>query len=145
MLTQWVDGIEILGAVTISFSCNRPINEVIAKANRWLCLDGRLEDIGKNYSSDVMPMISDKYSKVFGWTIFTKPPSTEKLFSLNTIAERVHAEGKKLRLWKSPEHELVWDALLDAGTDIINTDSLTMLSEYFYQKESDTPMASGGK
>ena len=145
MLTRWENGFEIPGAITIVISGNRPVKRMAEKTNRWMCLDGRLEDIGKNYSPSLMPVISDKYSKVFGWNIFSKPPSQEKLLRLHAVSNNVHAEGKKLRLWGSPENELVWNALLEAGADIINTDSLSQLSTYFLEKETSTPMASGSK
>ena len=141
MLTRWEDGNEITGAVTILISGNRPIKQLLEKEKRWVCLDGRLEDIGQNYSPSLMPIISDKYSKVFGWTIFSKPPSQEKLLHLHQVANNIHAEGKKFRLWKSPENELVWNAMLEAGVDVINTDSLIALSNYFYKKEASIPMA----
>lgn len=145
MLTRWENGYEIPGAITIMISGNRPVRKLVEKKDRWMCLDGRLEDIGKNYDPSLMPVISDKYSKVFGWNIFSKPPTQEKLLRLHSVANNVHAEGKKLRLWNSPENELVWNALLEAGADIINTDSISQLSIYFSEKESSAPMASGAK
>lgn len=134
MLTRWKNGIEIPNAITIMITGNRPIEQLVKQKERWVCLDGRLEDIGKNFSPEIMPMISDKYSKIFGWSILSKTPSKEKLFQLNKVSNNTHAEGKKLRLWKSPENELVWDSILGAGVDVINTDSLERLSSYFYDR-----------
>ena len=57
-------------------------------------------------------------------------PSTVDLKRINALSSRVHAEGKKLRLWAIPDNPNGWRALLNAGVDIINTDHLSELQEF---------------
>ncbi len=136
MLTSWKNNQERPGAVKILLSGNRPIETALSEQIRWVQIDGRIEDIGKNFHPEFMPIISDKYSKVLGKQLFSKRLSSKKLVKLKSIAEQTHAEGKKLRLWKSPEDELIWSQLLSQGVDIINTDSLILLSRFLNHSDS---------
>jgi len=145
MFSYWENDQENEGAIRIIISGNRPIKKVLAEKKRWVQIDGRIRDLGKKYAPSFMPMVSDKFSKVCGWTVFSKRPSFEKLQKLNSVANKVHAEGKKFRLWKSPEDELVWETMLEQGVDIINTDSLKMLSNFLNDKIPQTPMANQSK
>ena len=54
---------------------------------------------------------------------------------VRNLAQRVHAEGKKLRLWAIPDNEMAWAELLDAGVDFINTDELKKLNDFLSQRE----------
>jgi len=40
------------------------------------------------------------------------------------LIERVHAKGRRLRLWGAPDTADTWSQLLAAGVDRINTDDL---------------------
>lgn len=141
MLTSWENNNEFTSAVSIILSGNRPIEKVMNEDQRWVQIDGRIRDLEKGYPIELMPMISDRFSRVCGWQIFSKKPKPEKLKRLHEVAERVHAEGKKFRLWKSPENELVWKTMMDKGVDIINTDSLAMLSTFLKEQNPILPLA----
>ncbi len=94
-----------------------------------LFIDGRPGDLGKGYSTDQVPLISDRYDNWMRWNGKGKPDEAE-LQKLRTLAKRVHAENKKLRLWAIPDREEAWALLLEAGVDIINTDQLEALNAY---------------
>lgn len=94
-----------------------------------LCIDGRPGDLGKGYSADQVPLISDHYGNWMHWNGEGKPDEAE-LQKLRALASRVHAENKKLRLWAIPDREEAWAVLLDAGVDFINTDRLEALNRY---------------
>lgn len=98
-------------------------------ATPGLCIDGRPGDLGKGYSADKVPLISDHYGNWMHWNGKGKPDDAE-LQKLRTLASRVHAENKKLRLWAIPDREEAWTVLLDAGVDFINTDRLEALNRY---------------
>lgn len=141
MFTYWEENIEHPSAVSVILSGHRPIEKVLEEKKRFVQIDGRIRDIGKNYAPEFMPMISDKFSRVCGWSIFSKKPSIEKLEKMNQFAQKIHAEGKKFRLWKSPEDTFVWETMLNQGVDIINTDSLNLLSNFLLEKMPKTPLA----
>lgn len=122
------------GPLTIFLSGARPIATVMSEENHWVGIDGRPEDLGKGYSKEKMPVISQRYGKLIGWKgNGTISPKDEKI--IQDLVSKAHAEGKKVRLWASPEKEIVWKTLLDIGVDFINTDELDRLKEFFQSKK----------
>jgi len=119
--------------VQVYLSGNRAIDTIIKTGDKGIALDGRPEDLGKNIPVDLMPIISDTYSKWSSWKgkSEAQPKDLEKI---RALAKRVHAEGKKLRLWAIPDNEIAWQALIDAGVDFINTDRLRELHEFLSKK-----------
>jgi glycerophosphoryl diester phosphodiesterase len=116
--------------IKILLSGNRPVNSVLSKQKKSMCLDGRMQDLKKNYSSNLMPIISENYSKIFGYTFFSKIPAEKKMDHFRKIANEIHAQNKLFRLWNIPENEHVWTLLLKNGLDIISTDRIEKLSSF---------------
>ena len=85
------------------------------------------------FRSERMPVISDHYNNWSKWNGKSKPGENE-LQGIKDLAQRVQAEGKKLRLWAIPDNELTWEALLAAGVDLINTDQLEALNHFLTKK-----------
>lgn len=92
-------------------------------------IDGRPDDLGKGIPSARMPLISDHFGNWMHWTGKGKPDEAD-LQRLKNLADRVHGEKKKLRLWGIPDREESWQVLLDAGVDLINTDRLEALNQF---------------
>jgi alkaline phosphatase len=44
--------------------------------------------------------------------------------------DQVHAAGRVVRLWATPERLIAYQTLLDLGVDYIGTDQLRALAEY---------------
>jgi hypothetical protein len=119
--------------VKIFLSGNRPISLMMADGYDGLAIDGRPSDLGRGYSVDWMPVISDTYSKWSSWD-GKSVPSQKDMQRIKDLATQVHAEGKKLRLWAIPDNILAWRELSNAGVDLINTDHLEALNAYFTQR-----------
>lgn len=119
--------------VKVFVSGNRAVDTMIKIGYKGIGLDGRPEDLGKGIASELMPVISDHYSNWSTWNAKTDA-QPQDLARVRELAKRVHAEGKKLRLWAIPDHETAWKALLDAGVDLINTDRLPELHKYLSSK-----------
>jgi len=115
--------------VKIFLSGNRPVQEMVSEGYSGIGIDGRPNDLGKGYSSELMPVISDHFRNWSTWNGKSKP-SQDDLMRIKGLVQRVHAEGKKLRLWAIPDHEETWTALLEAGVDFINTDHLQELNHF---------------
>jgi len=113
----------------IFLSGARPIEQMLADKNLYMGIDGRPDDLGKGYSASVMPVISQRYAKIVKWK-GKSPISPEEFQVLKNLADACHKEGKKLRLWASPETELAWETLLDAGIDLLNTDMLEKMDRF---------------
>ena len=115
--------------VQIFLSGNRPVAEMMRDGYSGLGIDGRPDDVGKGYSSEMMPVISDHFGNWSSWK-GSNLPTSEDLSKIRDLAQRVHAEGKKLRLWAILDKEIAWKVLMEAGVDFINTDHLTELHEF---------------
>ena len=119
--------------VKIFISGNRAISTMLKERYEGIALDGRPDDLGKGFSSELMPVISDHYSNWSSWKAKTRH-LPDDLARIRQLAQKVHDEGKKLRLWAIPDHELAWNALLQVGVDFINTDSLNTLHRFLGEK-----------
>jgi hypothetical protein len=123
-------------AVSIFLSGNRPVETILKEGYQGMALDGRPENLGQHVSTQLMPVISDTY---YNWSRWNgkQPPAANDLARIRELATSVHAEGKKLRLWATPDNEIAWRALLDAGVDLINTDRLKELNEFLKEHEGN--------
>lgn len=122
------------GPVTVFLSGNRPFQAVQAENRRLAALDGRPGDLGKGFSAELMPVVSDHFRKVLSWDGKGDIPPAEWA-KLVRLVQQTHGEGKKVRLWASPDTPAVWKVLREAGVDLINTDDLTGLRQFLLQKK----------
>ena len=99
-----------------------------------MTLDGRPEDLAKNYPSHLMPFISENAAKIAGTEDYSKVGEVE-LQRVKTYIEAVHAQKKKTRLWATPEEETLWTTLLEMNIDLINTDDLHKLQRFLKNGE----------
>ena len=121
-------------AVRIFLSGNRDIATMLKDGYLGIGIDGRPSDIGKNYSGELMPVISDHFKNWSSWN-GKSDLSAGDLKRIRDLAARVHAEGKKLRLWAIPDNEKAWKELLAAGVDLINTDHLQELNIFLANRK----------
>ena len=120
-------------ALKIFLSGERPITTIQKEGYAGFGIDGCPDDVGRGFSVDLMPVISDTYKSWSDWNGLSTP--TEKdLARIKALAQRTHTEGKKLRLWAIPDNESVWEALLNVGVDLINTDHLKELNSFLKKK-----------
>ncbi|HMG94425.1 MAG TPA: phosphatidylinositol-specific phospholipase C/glycerophosphodiester phosphodiesterase family protein [Chryseolinea sp.] len=118
----------------VFISGNRAIELIRNDPQRLSSIDGRPEDIGKGFTEEEMPVISENYRKIISWN-GKGSPAKEDFNKLTELASKVHAENKKLRLWGIPDHENAWNVLLQAGVDLINTDRLKELNLFLTTKK----------
>ncbi|HTH83110.1 MAG TPA: phosphatidylinositol-specific phospholipase C/glycerophosphodiester phosphodiesterase family protein [Mucilaginibacter sp.] len=134
ILTSYKNGRVITRQVTIVLSGNKPFEMIKAETNRLAFIDQDLRDAARDTSfKNVFTMASCKYSKLIRWNGNGIMPTVErKLLQLYvTIA---HKNGKRVRLWASPENKAVWQELLNCGVDLINTDKLVLLKDFLLNK-----------
>jgi len=118
--------------VRVVISGNRDYGLILNSGG--VSIDGRPSDLGKGYSPDKMPLISDHYGRWMRWN-GKGTPSDADIQKVSDLATRVHLENKLLRLWAIPDNEETWRVLLDAGVDLINTDKLEALSAFLAQRK----------
>lgn len=133
ILTSYKGNSPKAGAVTLFISGNRPIETLKKSKERLASLDGRPADLGKKLSAQLMPVVSDNYANHLSWRGKGEMPE-EQFQKLSQLVKKVHAEGKKLRLWACPEDPVVWKKLRAAGADFLSTDQLELVKEFLLAK-----------
>jgi hypothetical protein len=116
-------------AVTVILSGNRAIDRVTQQTVRYVGIDGRPEQLETNPPAELFPWISANWTLLFRWQGGGPFPAAEKQ-RLAEFVERAHAQRRKVRFWATPENEIVWQELIAAGVDYLNTDKLAELEAY---------------
>jgi glycerophosphoryl diester phosphodiesterase len=129
MLCAFSSGRMETKAVLVIISGNRPRQVMEAESVRYAAYDGRLADLDGKASREFIPLISDNWNLAFRWRGTNMFPEAERR-KLREIVAKAHAQGRKVRFWAAPDRKAVWQALLDAGVDLINTDDLAGLREF---------------
>ena len=114
-------------AVLFYLSGKSPRKAIAAETNRFIFLDGTIEDLGKGIPAVLMPVISDNYSKYIGWKGQGEIPA-EKLEKVREYIRQTHAEGKLFRWWGAPDTPLFKKLFIKEGVDLIGADDLKALS-----------------
>ncbi len=122
------------GAVVAIISGNRPYDLMKSQQVRYAGYDGRLADLESSAPADLIPMISDNWTRHFTWNGAGKMLAEERR-KLREIVQTAHKKGRRVRFWAtpdnpSPEREAVWRELISAGTDVLNTDDLEGLQQF---------------
>jgi len=122
------------GAVLVVVSGNRPLELMRSQPIRYAGYDGRLTDLDSDAPADFIPLISDQWSRHFTWRGDGPMPPQERQ-KLSDIVQKAHARGRLVRFWATPDvrsaaREAVWQELLSAGVDLLNSDDLKGLQEF---------------
>ncbi len=122
------------GKVLIIVSGNRPIEYMLEQEQRYAFVDGRIQNLEKVYPATLMPLISDRWTRLFSWKGEGEMPEEERV-RLKQYVQQAHQNGQLIRFWATPdtpgpEREAIWKELMEAGVDLINTDDLEGLSEF---------------
>ena len=54
---------------------------------------------------------------------------------ISNFIKATHDQGKKARLWATPEDENLWKKLLEMKIDLINTDKLSKLQRFLLKEK----------
>jgi hypothetical protein len=135
MLSECENGKFIERPVMIILSGNKPYDMISDEVKRFAFIDENLMTMQtNNFSLNYSPLASTKYSNIITWKGKGKIPENEK-HNLQILVEAAHSQGKKVRLWASPENRAVWDELLDDGVDLIGTDQLKELNQFIVERK----------
>lgn len=129
ILTSYRDGKVEPGAISVLISGNRARAEPAAQKLRYAAIDGRLEDLETSPPPALVPLISVNWASEFTWRWTGEMPAAVRL-SLQRLTALVHAQGRQLRFWNTPDRAEVWRELQAAGVDLIGTDDLAGLAGF---------------
>ena len=131
MFTYYQNGKKTSGAVSLIISGDRPITTIKAEENiRWVGIDGRTENLDTSIQSYYYPLISQNWNKLFNWRGKGKFSMKEQE-KLKQIIQKTHNLGAKIRFWATPDKEVVWEMLNQAGVDLVNIDNLEGYKEWY--------------
>ncbi|MGH7136090.1 MAG: phosphatidylinositol-specific phospholipase C/glycerophosphodiester phosphodiesterase family protein, partial [Pirellulales bacterium] len=116
-------------AVTVVVSGERAWETIAGDEPRYVGIDGRLTDLDSSAPAALQPLISDNWTLHFRWRGDGPFPQAEKE-KLHDIVRRAHQRGRRVRFWATPEKTAVWQELLAAEADLINTDNLAGLEKF---------------
>lgn len=136
ILSSYDNGQITYRQVTIVITGHKPYKIIKAQNSRLAFIDEDLLKVGQDtLSTGVYQTASCKYANLITWQGEGEMPAKEKerLCSFISIA---HKNEKKVRLWASPENSSVWQALLDCGVDLINTDKLVALRDFLQAQQT---------
>ncbi|MFB2118371.1 hypothetical protein [Parapedobacter sp. 2B3] len=123
-------------AVQIVISGDMPNPSAFSDYPTFISFDGRLTT---DYTSDQLERVaffSANFRNYSSWTGEHKiSPADAKL--LTDVIKGVHAKGKHIRFWATPDGEKSWETLQTLGVDIINTDRIKACVNYFETIESE--------
>lgn len=137
MLTSFGPAGRKEGAVLVIVSGAQPLEQMQAQAIRYAGCDGRTANLDSELSSDLIPMISDNWGNCFSWRGVGPMPPDQRA-KLELIVSKSHAKGRLVRFWATPDlpslaRDAVWQELLSAGVDLINTDDLQGLRRFLLE------------
>jgi alkaline phosphatase len=113
----------------IVISGNRPAVSDYVKFPAWITFDGRSNEEVPSFLASHVVLESEAFYK-FGIWDGTSPMTPVLRMKLKTYVDQVHAAGRVVRLWATPERLIAYQTLLDLGVDYIGTDQLRALAEY---------------
>ncbi len=132
-LTRLENGKKLDSAVTVVISGNVPRETIHNEEERYVFIDGRLEDLERNPSPDLVPWISNSWSSIFSWKGKGEIPQQD-LNKLKEIVLKAHQQGRKVRFWGAPQTQECWEILYNEKVDLLNTDFPNRLSEFLKSK-----------
>jgi len=129
ILSSCESGIFKQGKVNIVITGRKPEALIRSEKIRLVMMDEcSISPIPQN-GSHMYAMSSCRYSRVINWR-GDGPLSAKDRLRLRQFAMIAHQQGKKARLWASPENDEVRKELIDCGFDYITTDKLTELKGF---------------
>jgi N-acyl-D-amino-acid deacylase len=136
ILTVFRSDSKTTNAVTAVITGNRSKEMFSGEPELYCALDGELADLDSNRTADLIPWISSSWSSTFRWNGHGQIPENEKL-RLKEIAAKARAKGCRLRFWGSPDNPDFWREMMADGVDLINTDKLPELRQFFESNYSE--------
>ncbi|MEI6325277.1 MAG: hypothetical protein WCO91_07500 [Gemmataceae bacterium] len=114
--------------VKVLLSGNMPRDWVLGQKTPLLRVDGRIGDLGVPDKADLIPWVSEPWSKHFDWN-GTGPMPLDQLEKLEAMARKAASARQQLRFWGAPDLPECWQNQRKAGIQRIGTDKLEQLAK----------------
>lgn len=118
---------------------NQPPAEIFHQYPQWVRFDGRLNNPSHFQHLDRIGMFSANFRDYTKWNGKGLIPATERQ-KIQEAVNRVHAAGKKIRFWASPDVINSWYVFMDMKIDFINTDHVEELAVFMNRLPQTTSL-----
>ncbi len=136
ILSSYENGEFFQRSVTIVITGHKPMALIDAATNnRIVFADEDLRKTGRDCCKNLYPIASCKYSRIVKWKGKGLMPDDDRA-QLKDYVAQAHANGRKVRLWASPENKTVWKELLQCNVDLINTNKLEKLKKFLTSNQA---------
>ncbi|MBL7813933.1 MAG: phosphatidylinositol-specific phospholipase C/glycerophosphodiester phosphodiesterase family protein [Saprospiraceae bacterium] len=115
--------------VQFVISGNRPRPEKWSNYPSFILFDGRPYETYTSEQWQRVGLVSDNFSRYADAATSNSINSTT-FDKMKAMVDGVHAKGKKVRFWATPDTDTVWKNLVNLNVDFINTDSPEALSKF---------------
>jgi hypothetical protein len=117
------------GSVKVVISGNVPDPASFEKYPAYIFFDGR-PDIAYTPSQLArIGLISQSFQNYSRWNGEGPLPENQRK-KVNSMIEKVHDLGKKVRLWATPDNINSWKTMMGLGVDYLNTDKVREMGDY---------------
>ena len=113
-------------AILLFISGKRPMKTILEQGDGYMFLDGTISELGSNIDSDMMPVVSDNFTKFVKWNGEGEISQSE-LEKMRGYIAKTHAEGKLFRWWGAPDKAQFKKLFIEEGVDLIGADDLDIL------------------
>ena len=120
-------------AITVVVSGNCDREAITAEKERYAAIDGRPFDLDSDAPTDLVPWVSANWIQISRWK-GEGPMPADELANLREFTAKAHKRGRLVRFWATPESPVVWEQLLAAGVDLLNTDQLPELRRFLLDR-----------
>ncbi len=128
VFTRWTRGQVTRGPVSAVLSGRRAHDLLRDDPDRFVALDGRIWEDRSGVSVDIMPLVSINWDDTMGpggrWD------TSERMTNAARYVGVVHAEGRRVRFWGTPDQAGLWSALLSIGVDYLGADDIRRLARF---------------
>jgi len=129
ILSSFHEGQKEAKAITVIITGHRAKEMFTGEAVRYAAIDGELAELKGDAPADLVPWISSDWAESFKWRGTGPLPEADKL-KLEEIVAQAHRQGRRVRFWGAPDQPLFWQAMLDHGVDLLNTDDLEGMAKF---------------
>lgn len=135
ILSGYQNGELIMRNVSVVITGHKPYNLLTGEENRLAFLDEDLTQAGQDSTTNIYRVASCKYSSLVKWKGKGRISDSD-IQRLEYFVLQAHKNGRKVRLWGSPDKTKVWSELLKCNVDLINTDKINRLRAFLTSEMS---------
>jgi glycerophosphoryl diester phosphodiesterase len=141
--TYYKDGHIKDGPVSVRVSGHHPSKEFMMNQTvRYADYDGRWNDIEETTDTALVKEISINFKHHFKNSHFTEHYfvkhhgfNARDCEKLRNIVGMVHANGREIRFWNTPDNVEMYEELANAGVDFVNTDNPVKYNAFCQKRE----------